>query len=343
MPGSPSEAIAAAVSSRAPTDEPADTTSTSHPRDKPSTTLLKGSDPFMRARRVAASASRSSATIPAKWGSPPASLTSAARAGAEESRTWPGSRSACVAGTSSSPVETMATRGRACARTSVSPAAASMPRSCARSGRPGRASSVPGAASSSARTIPSPGVAGRRTSISSGVGDWVYSTFRTESRSGRERRAGRDRHGAAGAHLRLGRLSHPRLADQVEVAGEALGGSVGVGRPDGEAVDGRAGEAGEGVRCGDRLGGDAAERVGERDRLDRSAQLRAEAGQGLRHRLDGEELPLPGGAHELGGRVPIGAPRARGRRRSSRWSDRARAPGVAGGAPRFRLASAPGR
>ena len=60
------EAIAAAVSSRAPTDDPADTTSTS----------LSGN----ASRSLVASTSRSSGTMPAKRGSPPASRTRAARA-----------------------------------------------------------------------------------------------------------------------------------------------------------------------------------------------------------------------------------------------------------------------
>ena len=84
-------------------------------------------------------------------------------------------------GTTSSPVDSTVTRGLACTATSVTPAAASMPRSWARSGRPAGTSSAPGAASSSARTTPSPGATGRTTSMVPGMASWVYSIITTAS------------------------------------------------------------------------------------------------------------------------------------------------------------------
>ena len=76
MPGSPSPATAAAVSSRAPTEEPADTTTTSLGRDR----VAQRPRPAPRGRR---------ARSRARSGSPPASRASAASAGAVASRTWP--------------------------------------------------------------------------------------------------------------------------------------------------------------------------------------------------------------------------------------------------------------
>ena len=96
---SPSRATTAAVRSRAPTDEPAETTTTSSSATAPASTR--------------SSSAASSGTIPRCTGSPPASRTSPASAGAQASRTWPGDGDAVLAGTTSSPVETIPTRGRA--------------------------------------------------------------------------------------------------------------------------------------------------------------------------------------------------------------------------------------
>ena len=234
------------------------------------------------ARRVLASASRSSGTMPAKWGSPPASRTRAASAGAVASRTWPVGRSGVPGGTSSSPVETMATCGRACTGISVSPAAASMPRSWARSGRPAGTSSAPGAASSSARTIPSPGVAGRRTSSSSAVAAWVCSTFTTASAPGGSGAPVAIATAVPGRTSTSGGAPMRDLAGHVEVAREPLRCAVGVGGAHGEAVDGRAREAGQRVRRAQRLGGHAAERLVEWHRLDGGAARRAGSRSGPR-------------------------------------------------------------
>ena len=84
-------------------------------------------------------------------------------------------------GTTSSPVETIATRGRACTGTSVTPAAARSPRSGARSGRPAGTSTAPSATSSSARTSPAPGATGRVTSMVPGIVCAVNSTITTAS------------------------------------------------------------------------------------------------------------------------------------------------------------------
>jgi len=84
-------------------------------------------------------------------------------------------------GTTSSPVEMIATRGRACTATLVTPAAASSPRSGARSGRPAGTNAAPAATSSSARTSPPPGATGRVTSIVPGIVSAVNSTITTAS------------------------------------------------------------------------------------------------------------------------------------------------------------------
>ena len=170
MPGGPSRRTAAAVSSRAPTDEPAEITIRSLPASA--------------ARRASSSRPASSGTIPPPAGSPPDSVTSAASAAAVASRTWPGRSVAVSGGTTSSPVDKIVTRGRACTATFVTPAAASMPRSWARSGRPAGTSSAPAAASSSARTTPSPGATGRTTSMVPAATSWVYSTITTASAPG---------------------------------------------------------------------------------------------------------------------------------------------------------------
>jgi hypothetical protein len=123
----------------------------------------------------------SSPTIPARMGTPPASVTSPASAEAVASRTCPGASSIVRGGTTSSPVEMIATRGRACTAMVVTPAAARSPRSGARSGRPAGTSSAPAATSSSARTSPPPGATGRVISIVPGMVSAVYSTMTTAS------------------------------------------------------------------------------------------------------------------------------------------------------------------
>ena len=81
-------------------------------------------------------------------------------------------------------MEKIVTTGLACTSTLVTPAAASMPRSCGRNGRPAGTISSPGAASSSARTTPSPGATGRTTSIVPGMASAVYSIITTASAPG---------------------------------------------------------------------------------------------------------------------------------------------------------------
>ena len=166
----PSRPTTPAVSSRVPTEEPAEITTRS----------LAVSAPRSASSRACAS----SGTMPDNAGSPPASAARAASATAVASLTWPGRSVAVSGGTTSSPVEKMVTRGRACALTVVTPAAASMARSWARSGRPAGTSSAPGAASSSARTTPSPGATGRTTSTVPGMTCWVYSIMTTASAPG---------------------------------------------------------------------------------------------------------------------------------------------------------------
>ena len=228
---SPSRPATVAVRSRAPTEEPAETTTTS--------------SSAMLSPRARSSSAASSGTIPRSTGSPPASRTSPARAGAQASRTWPGASVRVLGGTISSPVEMIPTRGRACASSSVTPAAASRPRSAARSGRPAGARIVAGrgllaglqhavAGSDAAHQLDVPGHRlGGVLDHHDGVG------------SGREQPAGRDRHRRARADLAVGRAAHRDRAGELEERRQRLGGRVGVGRPHGVAVDGRARPAGQ--------------------------------------------------------------------------------------------------
>ena len=126
-------------------------------------------------------AARSSGTIPDGSGSPPASRTNPASADAVASRTCPAASVAVSGGTTSSPVETIATRGRACTATEVTPAAARNPSWGARTGCPPRTSTSPAAASSSARTSPAPGATGLVTSIVPSMVSAVCSTITTAS------------------------------------------------------------------------------------------------------------------------------------------------------------------
>ena len=211
MPGSPSDAMAAAVSSREPTDDPAETTTR-----QPGTTLPEGSDSSSLAQLVARAPVVGHDAREARLAAGFADERGEGGRGGVADLADP--NSARRERTSSSPVDTIATRGRAYTGTPTMPAAASIPRSCARSGRPGGASSSPGAASSSARTIPSPGVTGFSTSSSSGVADCVCSTLSDRVGAGRERCAGRDGDRGARADLGLRRAAHVRLAREVEVA-----------------------------------------------------------------------------------------------------------------------------
>ena len=97
--------------------------------------------------------------------------------------------------------------------------------------------------------------------------------------------------------VRARRPSAPRRS--LEVAGQPVGNAVGVGRPHRVAVHGRAGEAGQRVRRGDRLGRDPAAARGQRDGFGRRAPPGPEPGQRLGDRPGGEELP-PGAAGRVG-------------------------------------------
>ena len=131
MPGAPSAATASAVSSRPPTEEPAETTTTSAPASGARERRLErravvGDDPARHrlAARLADERGEGDGAGVAHLSCLPASA-------------WPGR-------TTSSPVERIATRGRACTgELDRRPAAASSPRSWARSGRPAGTSSTP--------------------------------------------------------------------------------------------------------------------------------------------------------------------------------------------------------
>jgi len=277
MPGSPRRATAFAVSSRAPTDDPAEITSTS----------LAG----RASRSAVSSAPGSSGMMPPKTGSPPASATSAASAAAVASRTCPGFSSGVSAGTTSSPVEKIVTTGFLCTATDVTPAAASIPRSWGRSGRPVPMISSPGLASSSARTTPSPGATGRTTSIVPGITSAVYSIMTTASAPGGMTPPVGISTALPGVTAASGAAPMRTAPVTVRVAWEALGDAVRVGGADGVAVDGGARESGQRMRRGDRLDRHPAQRHVQRHGLGSGAPVRAEAGQGLGDRPGGEEFP----------------------------------------------------
>ena len=243
-----------AVSSRAPTDDPALTTARSQV-DR-------------AARSARSSAAASSGTMPRGSGVPPPPVTSAASAMAVASRTWPGSSTPVVAGTTSSPVERMATVGRTRTRTSRIPAAASSPRSWARSGRPA------GASRRARRHVlvgPHHPVAGcGRAHDLDRAGHHLLRVLDHHDGvgAGREGATGRDRHGSARPDHVARDLSHAHRTDDVQVAGEPVRHAVRVGRPDGEAVDGRPREARQGGRCDHvlRTGPGPARRPGRRPR-----------------------------------------------------------------------------
>ena len=204
-----------------------------------------------RPRRAAraASASRSSGTMPRRSGSPPASRTSAASAGAAASRTWPASSDGVGGSTTSSPVDTIATRGRAWTRDLGHARGRQQPEVL-------RAQRAPGG-HEARRRAPRP----RRDAPA----------LARRHRSHDLDRAGHrllrvldhdDRVGALGHHARRSaspprcpRRPRPRGARPIATAPmtsryarQALGRAVRVGRPDGVAVDRRAGEAGQVVR-----------------------------------------------------------------------------------------------
>ena len=60
--------------------------------------------------------------------------------------------------------------------------------------------------------------------------------------AGWQHAAGRDGERPAGTEREFGRCTHLHGPEHLEVAGQAIGGTVGVGRADGEAVDRRASE-----------------------------------------------------------------------------------------------------
>ena len=233
MPGSPSPATTAAVSSRAPTDEPAETTTTSHCGD----------------RRRAATARERVAVV----GDDPARVGLAAGVADERGQRRPRSRR----GPGRSPSVRRRRRrrprrrsrrspragGRA-TRTSVTPAAASRPRSCARSGRPAGTSSAPGArVLVGAHQAVARRDAGRTTSIVPGIASWVCSTITTASApAGSTPPVGIATRGP-GATATSGARPIATAPVDLEVARQPLGRAVGVGRPHGVAVDGRAREA----------------------------------------------------------------------------------------------------
>ena len=111
------------------------------------------------------------------------------------------------------------------------------------------------------------GRTGRTTSMVPGMTCWVYSTMTTASAPG-------------GSTPPVGMLTavpaptvtarlgaHQHGAGHLEVAGQALGDAVGIRRPHRVPVHGRAGEAGQRVRRGDRPGRHPVQGVGHRHRL----------------------------------------------------------------------------
>ena len=130
--------------------------------------------------QVACMRAKSSVQMPRATGTPPASSTRAASEAELMSRILPGG-GVWSAGTSSSPVERMATRGRRCTETVVRPRPASTPRSWGRSRWPAARIRSPGRQSSPARMTFSPGATGRNTATVVGSSRRVYSTMTTAS------------------------------------------------------------------------------------------------------------------------------------------------------------------
>src|SRR6266699_1648244 len=292
IPGGPTRRTTPAVSSLVPTDEPAEITIRS----------LAGSAP----RSTASRAYGSSGTMPPGTGSPPASATIAASATADASLTCPGRSVTASGGTTSSPVENTVTRGRACTGTVVTPAAASMARSWARSARRGVLVGADDALAG-----------GHGPDHLDGAGHDLLRVLDHDHgvRAGWQHAAGGHAHRRAGTDSDRGLCaynhgSHQHGPGQLEVAGQAVGDAVGVGRPHRVAVDGGPGEAGQRVRGGDRRRRHPVQRAGQRHRLGGRAAGRAEASQRLRHRPGGEELPpclsLRGDSPPAAGRSPPG-------------------------------------
>ena len=232
---SPGPATAAAVSSRAPTDDPADTTTTS---------LLATASRSTAARR-----SRSSGTMPSRSGSPPASRTSAASASARRVAYLTGLERRggrvddLVAGRHDRHPRPRVDRDLGHARrreqAEVLWRAGGVRR--ARGRRRARASS-------SRRTRPSPGATGRTTSIVPGIASCVYSTMTTASApSGITPPVGIAT-AVPAATATSGARPIATAPATSRYAGQALGRPVRVGRADGVSVDGRSGEAGQVVR-----------------------------------------------------------------------------------------------
>ena len=211
--------------------------------------------------------------MPPWTGSPPASATSPASATADASRTWPGRSAAVSGGTTSSPVDSTVTRGLRCTVTSVTPAAASMPRSWARSGRPGRGQFGAGGG---VLVGPHHPVARRHRPdhldrARHGLGgvldhhDGVRARGQHATGGHAGRRAGADR------DVRLG--PHQHGPGDLQVAGQPVGHAVRVGRPHRVTVHGRAREAGQRVRRGDRLGRHPVQGRRERNRFGRACAV----------------------------------------------------------------------
>lgn len=186
---------ASTVWSRMPADEPPDTATTSCSRAS-------------RAR-VAESSPKSSRTRPAMVGSAPASRHRAARLWALTSRTLPGG-GVCSSGTTSSPADRMATRGRRTA-TSLTPKAANSPMSWGLRRRPAGSSSSPAAASSPRRMTLSPGAWLRVSSMKSPAARREYSTMTTQSAPVRQHAAGGDARPLSGVQGKIG-VSPMRLS-----------------------------------------------------------------------------------------------------------------------------------
>ena len=225
--------------------------------------------------------------MPRSTGSPPASRTSPASAGAQASRTWPGSSTGVAPGTTSSPVETIPTRGRACAAIDVIPAAASSPRSAARSGPPGRREHV-----ARPRLLARVQDAVARCDPAQQLDVTRHRLGRVldhHDRVGavREQPARRDAHRRAGTDLALGRAAHRDRAGDLEERGQRLRRRVRVDRAHRVAVDGRARVCGQLLRRADVPRRHRAERGS--DVRDRAAPRRSERVERLGDGHDREE------------------------------------------------------
>ncbi len=162
-----------------------------------------------------------------------------------------------------------------------------------------------------------------------GVAAGACSTFTTASAPWGQRRSGRDRDRRAPSHLDIRWLAHADLARDVEEL-QSLRRAVGVRCAHREAIDGRTREARQRVRRAERLGRDAAKRVVEATAstgVRRAGRKPASASETLRTVKNSRE-PAPRGMSGVDGAV-------RRVRRAVRlalvWS--AGAPDAAAGAP----------